>query len=75
MTAEPGNYSGVDLMNEVFDLLAHRVPHLALDDSYRPRLMAVLPQMGSRLGRPPVAAVASVPSALDPVRRTDESGA
>ena len=44
-------YSGVDLMSEVFDLMRHRLPWIPPDDPYRLRLMALLPAMGSALGR------------------------
>ncbi len=46
-----GEYTGEDLMGEVFDLMRRRLPHLQEDDPMRPRLMELLPSMGVALGR------------------------
>lgn len=57
-------YTGEHLMGEVFDLMRRRLPQLHRADPYRPRLMALLPQMGAALGRDRL-----VPVQVDPARQ------
>jgi hypothetical protein len=47
-----GSDSGESLLNDVFDLIAERLPQLPLDDPTRPALAATLPLLGAGLGRP-----------------------
>lgn len=50
-------YDGEALLNEVYDLMRHRLPLLSPEDAARPYLSALLPQLGVALGRPALVAV------------------
>lgn len=52
-----GNISGESVLNEIFDLLRHRLPLLAATDPARPHLAALAPALGDALGRPRAVAV------------------
>lgn len=52
-----GEYDGEALLNDVFDLMRRRLPHLRLDDPVRPTVAALLPHLAEALGRPAVALV------------------
>lgn len=47
-------YTGVDLVEEMYDLVRRRLPHLTLDDPLRPTVSQWLPLLGDALGRPAV---------------------
>jgi hypothetical protein len=51
--SEP-TYDGLDLANEMLDFVIDRLPRLALDDSLRPTLQALLPGLAAACDRPPV---------------------
>lgn len=61
LTAHKGGHSdeitGETVLNEVFDLLRHRLPHVAASDPARPHLVALAPLLGDALGRPRAVAV------------------
>lgn len=44
-------YTGVTLLNEVYDLIRRRLPKLSPDDPHRAVLSWLLTQLGPRLGR------------------------
>lgn len=50
--AGPDQDTGEALLNDVFDLIAERLPRLPLDDPARPALAVLCPLMGQSLGRP-----------------------
>lgn len=50
-------YDGDDLMNEVFDLMRHRLPRLRMTDPHRPVVSEFLAALGPRLGRDRLVAV------------------
>lgn len=47
-------YDGGDLAEEIYELVAERLPRLPVDDPLRPTLHALLPRIADALGRPPV---------------------
>jgi hypothetical protein len=46
--------SGEDVLDEIYDLIAARLPQMAIDDPVRACLMRLAPVLGSSVGRPPV---------------------
>jgi len=50
--ADP-SYDGLDLANELLELVCSRLPQLPLNDSLRPTLHALLPSLAAACGRPP----------------------
>lgn len=66
LTSHPGGRDAVEgaakvtgesVLNEVYDLIRHRLPHLQPDDPARPYLAALGPALGEALGRPRAVAV------------------
>lgn len=45
---------GVELLNDIFDLVTRRLPQLATDDPVRLEWAAALPELAQCLGRPTV---------------------
>lgn len=45
-------YDGEMLANEIFDLIRHRLPRIAVDDPVRENVQRLLPALADALGRP-----------------------
>ena len=43
-----------EVFEEILDLMVDALPRIPVDDGGRPGLMALVPQLSSLLGRPPV---------------------
>jgi hypothetical protein len=56
-----GQVTGEAVLNEIFDLIRHRLPLLDPTDPVRPHLAALAPVLAEELGRPRAVVVPTVP--------------
>jgi hypothetical protein len=59
--ADHGQVTGETVLNEIFDLIRHRLPLLDPTDPVRPHLAALAPVLAEGLGRPRAVVVPTVP--------------